>query len=66
MKIKVIIEQGEDGYYVAHCPTLKSCWSQGKTIEEALANIKEAIQLYLETDEFDLKDKNAKIYEIAV
>ncbi|MCS7337863.1 MAG: type II toxin-antitoxin system HicB family antitoxin [Verrucomicrobiae bacterium] len=48
MKIKVILERGEDGYYVAHCPALKSCWSQGKTREEALQNIREAIELYLE------------------
>lgn len=51
MKIKVIVEQGEDGYFVAHCPSLKSCWSQGKTEEEALKNIQEAIELYLEPDE---------------
>jgi len=30
MKVKVTIERGEDGYFVAHCPSLKSCWSQGK------------------------------------
>ncbi len=39
MKIKVILEKGEDGYFVAHCPSLKSCWSQGKTKEEALKNV---------------------------
>ena len=50
MNIKVIVEQGEDGYFVAHVPALKSCWSQGKTREEALANIREAIDLYLEAD----------------
>jgi predicted RNase H-like HicB family nuclease len=48
MKIKVVIEKGEDGYIVAHCPSLKSCWSQGKTEEEALKNIQQAIDLYLE------------------
>jgi predicted RNase H-like HicB family nuclease len=48
--IKVILERGEDGYYVAHCPALKSCWSQGKTRREALRNIREAIELYLEPD----------------
>ncbi len=48
MTVKVIIEHGEDGHYVAHCPTLKSCWSQGVTKDEALLNIKEAIELYLE------------------
>jgi len=48
MRVKVMIERGEDGYYVAHCPSLKSCWSQGKTREEALQNIREAVELYLE------------------
>jgi len=58
MKIKVIIEKGEDGYFVAHCPSLKSCWSQGKTEEEALKNIQEVIELYLEPDEELVKDEN--------
>ena len=50
MKVKVILERGEDGYIVARCPSLRSCWSQGKTREEALKNIREAIELYLEPD----------------
>ncbi len=66
MKIKVILEKGENGYFVAHCPSLKSCWSQGKTEEEALKNIKEAIELYLEPDEELIEDNKHKIYEIAV
>ncbi|MBC8553544.1 MAG: type II toxin-antitoxin system HicB family antitoxin [Candidatus Brocadiales bacterium] len=48
MKLKVLIKKGEDGYFSVHCPSLKSCWSQGKTKEEALKNIQEAIELYLE------------------
>ena len=48
MIVKVVIRQGEDGYFVANCPSLKSCWSQGKSREEALANLREAIALYLE------------------
>lgn len=66
MKIKVVIEKGEDGYFVAHCPSLKSCWSQGKTEEEALKNIREAIALYLEPDENLIEDENHKVYEVAV
>jgi predicted RNase H-like HicB family nuclease len=45
---QVIIYPGEDGYWVAECPSLPGCISQGKTREEAVANIKEAIQLYVE------------------
>jgi predicted RNase H-like HicB family nuclease len=48
MRVKVIVEKGEDGYYVANCPALKSCWAQGKTRDEALNNIREAIELFLE------------------
>jgi predicted RNase H-like HicB family nuclease len=47
-KVSVIIEQDEHGCY-AWCPELKGCQSQGATVEEALANIREAIELYLET-----------------
>jgi predicted RNase H-like HicB family nuclease len=49
MKFRVIIEQDEDGVFVANCPTLPGCISQGKTRAEAHANIKEAIQGYLES-----------------
>ena len=45
---QVIVYPGEDGYWVAQCPSLPPCISQGKTKEEAIANIKEAIELYLE------------------
>jgi predicted RNase H-like HicB family nuclease len=47
-KVSVVIEQDERGFY-AWCPELKGCQSQGKTIEETLANIREAIELFLET-----------------
>ncbi|MCS6919528.1 MAG: type II toxin-antitoxin system HicB family antitoxin [Fimbriimonadales bacterium] len=45
---RVIIYPGEDGYWVAECPSLPGCISQGKTKQEALENIKEAIALYIE------------------
>jgi predicted RNase H-like HicB family nuclease len=47
-KVSVVIEQDEQGCY-AWCPELKGCQSQGKTVEETLANIREAIELFLET-----------------
>jgi predicted RNase H-like HicB family nuclease len=55
MTLHVVIERGEDGYYSAHCPSLKSCWSQGRTREEALQNIQEAIELYLEPSPRELQ-----------
>jgi predicted RNase H-like HicB family nuclease len=54
MIVKVLVKRGEDGYFVANCPSLKSCWSQGKTREEALENIREAIALFLEPDPREL------------
>jgi predicted RNase H-like HicB family nuclease len=47
-KVSVVIEQDGHGCY-AWCPELKGCQSQGNTVEEALVNIREAIELYLET-----------------
>lgn len=48
MKFKVIIEPQPEGGYVVYVPALPGCMSQGETEEEALKNIKEAIELYLE------------------
>lgn len=54
MEYKVVLEKDpEDKGYVVHCPALPGCFSQGDTIEEALKNIKEAIELYLESLEKD-------------
>ncbi len=49
MKYRIIIEQDEDGVYIAECPTLPGCIAQGRTREEALTNIKDAIKGYLES-----------------
>lgn len=43
MKLEIIIKKGEDGYYIASCPAIKGCHSQGQTKREALANIREAV-----------------------
>jgi predicted RNase H-like HicB family nuclease len=45
--LPIIVENDEDGYFV-DCPALQGCYSQGVTYEEAIANIKDAIQLHLE------------------
>ncbi len=67
MIVKVVLEPGEDGFIVAHCPSLKSCWSQGKTRDEALANIREAIELYLEPDPFEMVvDQTHEVVELMV
>ena len=48
MKFIITLERGEDGWVVAECPSIPGCLSQGRTEEEALENIKEAIALCLE------------------
>jgi predicted RNase H-like HicB family nuclease len=47
-KLNAIIEKDKDGYY-ALCPELEGCCTQGKTLDETMTNIREAITLYLET-----------------
>ncbi len=49
MELPVILTPGEDGYFVAECPVIPGCVSQGRTREEALKNIREAIELCLES-----------------
>jgi len=54
MQIKVILEPAEEGGYTVYVPSLPGCISEGETEEEALANIKEAIELYLEPIEDEM------------
>ncbi len=49
LRLRVVIEKDEDGVFVADCPSLPGCISQGRTRTEALANIKDAIAGYLES-----------------
>ncbi|MFH0823982.1 MAG: type II toxin-antitoxin system HicB family antitoxin [Pseudomonadota bacterium] len=49
MKYRVLIEQDEDGVFVAEAPSLPGCISQGRTRDEAIADIREAITAYLES-----------------
>ena len=66
MKLHVIVEQDEDGYYVAEVPALPGCLSQGKTQEEAITNIKEAIEGWLEVMESKQSFDRARVIEVAV
>jgi len=47
----ILIEKDEDGIYIASVPSLKGCHTQAKTVEELIPRIKEAIELYLETED---------------
>jgi predicted RNase H-like HicB family nuclease len=66
---QVIIYPGEDGYWVAECPSLPGCVSQGKTKEEVIANIKEAIRGYiaaLQEDDLDVPEERFEALLVAV
>lgn len=54
MTVKVVLEPSDEGGYTAYVPALPGCISEGETTEETLANIREAIELYLEPAEDDL------------
>ena len=66
MKLHVIVEKDEAGYYVAEVPALPGCLSQGKTYEEAITNIKEAIDGWLEVMESKQSFDPSKLVEVAV
>jgi predicted RNase H-like HicB family nuclease len=53
LRFQVIIEQDEDGLYIAECPALQGCYSQGETFEEALINVREVIEMCVREAEED-------------
>jgi len=57
MEYSVVVHEAEEGGYWAEVPALPGCYSQGETVDEALGNVKEAIELYLET----LREEGADI-----
>ncbi|MFH1743105.1 MAG: type II toxin-antitoxin system HicB family antitoxin [bacterium] len=66
---QVVIYPGEDGYWVVECPSLPGCISQGKTKEEAITNIKEAIRGYiaaLEEDNLPVPEDRFETLVVAV
>jgi predicted RNase H-like HicB family nuclease len=66
---QVVIYPGEDSYWVAECPSLLGCISQGKTKQEAIANIKEAIEGYivsLEEDGLSVPEEHFEVLVVAV
>jgi predicted RNase H-like HicB family nuclease len=67
MELQVILEASDEGGYTVYAPALPGCISEGETREEALANIREAIELYLEPVEDDRAFKpESEVLEIAV
>jgi predicted RNase H-like HicB family nuclease len=67
MKLKVVLEHSEEGGFTVYVPSLPGCITEGNTKEEALKNIKEAIELYLEPVEDDITyESRAEVMEVAI
>jgi predicted RNase H-like HicB family nuclease len=67
MKLKIVLEQSGEGGYSVYVPSLPGCISEGNTKEETLANIKEAVELYMKPVEDDFTaSPDIEILEIAV
>jgi predicted RNase H-like HicB family nuclease len=66
MKFTVVLEPADEGGYVVYVPSLPGCISEGDTKKEALANIKEAIELYLEPSEELVTWKGVELAQVAV
>ena len=66
MKLHVMVEQDEAGYFVAEVPALPGCLSQGKTHAEAIANVKEAVEGWLEVMEAKQAVKAERMVEVVV
>ena len=64
--LPIIIEMDEDGYYIVSCPTFKGCHSYGETIDEALKNIKEVIDIYWEETEVTQQNKFVGFRELEI
>ncbi len=58
MEIKAVFEPAEEGGFTVYVPLLPGCISEGDTFEEAVENIKEAVELYLETDDENVNQLN--------
>lgn len=67
MKFTVLIHEAEEGGYWAEVPALPGCVSQGDSLDELIANVREAVEGYLaEPDNLYIPDNNVRVVEIAV
>jgi len=65
MKLKVVLEPSDEGGYTVYVPSLPGCISEGESVKEAMDNIREAIQLYLEPIDDDMiLDEHAEVEEV--
>ena len=66
MKLKVVIESSEEGGFTVYVPSLPGCVSEGETEQEAMQNIREAIEVYLEPVDDDLAGIGKDVREIVL
>ncbi len=67
MKLKIVLEPSDEGGYTVYAPSLPGCISEGDSKDEALANIREAIELYLEPTEDDyIPQEHVEVLELVV
>jgi predicted RNase H-like HicB family nuclease len=67
MTVRVLLYSGEDGYLIAECPELPGCMSQGRTRDDALSNVREAIEGWLDVEtESGTTRRSVEIVDIAV
>jgi predicted RNase H-like HicB family nuclease len=63
--LPVLVEKDEDGFFVVECPILQGCYTQGKTLDEALRNIHEVIELCLEEQKGEIVEQLDAIQEFS-
>jgi len=65
VQLPVLVEKDEDGFFVVECPILRGCYTQGQTIDEALKNIHEVIELCLEEQKEEIVEHLDAIQEFS-
>jgi len=66
LHLPIIIEQDEDGYYIVSCPSFKGCHSYGATVDEALANIREVIDMCMAETDIETLNKFVGFRELEI
>jgi predicted RNase H-like HicB family nuclease len=66
LTLPLFMEKNENGFYVVECPVLEACYTQGKTIDEALKNIREVIEMILEEKEAQEILKSYRLSKISL
>ena len=65
LHLPVVVEKDEDGFFVVECPILKGCYTQGETLDEALKNIHEVMEMCLEEEDEDTISEISNIQEFS-